>query len=95
MKNITHFNLIELTDKNHNSFKSFVFDISFLDRDIIYDKNLWPRGIQIGKFKKKYIQPVNQASALTSNSAPISKKNDETFNVHATGMEHTESNIVV
>ena len=45
--------------------------------------------------KKKYIQPVNQASALTSNSAPISKKNDETFNVHATGMEHTESNIVV
>ena len=124
LKNINHFNLNEITEKQHNSFKSFVFDISFLDRDIIYDKTLWPRGIQVGKYKKKYIPPATQTAntitnittnstvGLGTNSAtkpalksalnsvnssvsnPILETIDETLNVNATGMEHSESNIV-
>ena len=121
---INHFNLKEITEKQHNSFKSFVFDISFLDRDIIYDKTLWPRGIQVGKYKKKYIPPATRTANSTTNvtinstvsvgansankpalksavnsvkssvSNPTSEIIDETLNVNATGMEHSESNIV-
>lgn len=87
-------------------FKSFVFDISFLDKDIITDKKLWPRGIQIGKFKRKFVQPtlnpilINQNNNINketnqmankTQAKPAAKNAEKDSDNHSTAMDLTQT----
>ena len=50
-------NLKELnSDSNERSYKSFVFSVGFLDKDIIKNKELWPLYTVVNKFHMPYAE---------------------------------------
>lgn len=57
----------------HSNFQSFKFTISVFDLDKIKDKNNWPRGVVIGRYKKPYAERVSQqlAESPTNTSSQI------------------------
>ncbi|CAF1003618.1 unnamed protein product [Brachionus calyciflorus] len=52
----------------HSYFQSFKFTISVFDLDKIKDNNNWPRGVDIGRYKKLYAERVSQKSAESSSN---------------------------
>lgn len=68
---IQHWNLNELKTV-HDKFKAYTFDINFLDREILNDDSLWPRGIIRNKFKRKKdensVNPVDKAETNDINN---------------------------
>lgn len=47
--NIKHFDLKQIETKHSNS-KSFTFAIDYFDREIIKNKEIWPRGLIVNRF---------------------------------------------
>ena len=43
-------------ENSERSFKSFKFSVDFLDKDIIDQKQLWPRNSVVSKFKLPYAE---------------------------------------
>ena len=60
-------NLTEInSEKENRSFKSFKFSVDYLDKSIIDNKNAWPRGSIVSKYRLSY--------SMTSNSSENRRK---------------------
>ena len=44
------FSNIKPINTSHNKFKSFTFSINYMDKNIIYQKELWPKGLIINRY---------------------------------------------
>ena len=64
------FSSLKQLETNHKKFKSFTFDINYLDKDIIYKKELWPRGLIVNRYffnKNSIGKTVNQTTTNIQN----------------------------
>ena len=83
MNNIQYDDFVEINENDPNrKFKSFKFSIGYLDKEIINNKDIWPRYSIVNKFKlsleewKKISanssKKSNNTTALNTNSASSS-----------------------
>lgn len=58
----------------HNNFKSFCFSINFLDREIVKQKEIWPRGLVVNRFinGKNSVSSENTASQSRPQASNLS-----------------------
>lgn len=69
-RSITHYESKEI-ENSHEKFKSFCFHMDIIDKNIVYEKNRWPRGLVIDECRKSKI--IKQIASANENSLQIRK----------------------
>ena len=64
---IKFFNLKQINTV-HNNFKSFCFSIDYLDREIIKNKEIWPRGLVVNRLINKKSTASTSSQATNENT---------------------------
>ena len=63
---------INEVEHNHKWFKSYWVNVNYLERELIYNKDLWPSGCVVDRYRKPRTNPATIPSAnnTLSNQAP-------------------------